>query len=260
MVKYRSSKLAQKKKKEFRIKLALVLVIFISFVFTLSALSKCDLLNIKKIKVVGNNIVKENQIKETVSATLDNDYFKLFSKRNFLIYPRQTIKEGVVEKFKRIKSVDLSLKLPDVLYVSVVERVPYVLWCADASSTKCYVADSEGYIFAEGVDNVFAYHTNSSRSVGQNIFSADRFKGIDSFVQFLVGLGLEPYKFVETGGKYEIYFGSRESKIIFNEEQGVKEVMENLQSVLNMEEFTDIEDFKKLEYIDLRFGNKVFYK
>src|SRR3989339_81333 len=61
----------------------------------------------------------------------------------------------------------------------------------------------------------------------------------------------------EEGG--EICFGSG-GKIILSDTQIIREAMENFQAILNMEEFAEKDNIFKVEYFDLRFGNKVFYK
>jgi len=269
MKKYRSVRLSQKKKKQFQIKFILVFVILIVFIFFLSFLSKNNFLRIKQIKITGNNIIEKNELKEIIDINLSNNYYHLFSKRNILIYPKQSIQKDILKKFPRIKDTNLNLDLPNLLNINITERVPYVLWCKDTATSSCFFADENGYIFSrrDGVveENFFKYCTNlevklsDAQIITNNIFDSNSFNEIDSFVNFVKGLNLDPYKFVEVGNKYEIYF-AKNSKIIFDKNQNIKETINNLQSVLNMEEFTDIEEVKKLEYIDLRFGNKVFYK
>lgn len=245
-------------------KAVLTFVIFVSFVFTLSQLSRCDFFNIKEIRISGNSAIAENDLREIAKEDLLGNYLYLFSKNNIILYPQNLIENNVIENFPRIKNIDVNLKLPNILSIDVEERNPYVLWCGSASTTSCYFADDEGYIFADSENDIisngmFRYYTNIDTPLRQNIFPTEKFKEIDSFVKFIKGLNLEPYKFVADKEKYEIYFGEN-SKIIFYETQKTKEVMDNLQAILNMEEFVNIDDFKKLEYLDLRFGNKVFYK
>ncbi len=279
MTKYRSSKLAQKRKKQLKIKLTLIFIILISFVFSLSALSKCDFLSINKVEITGNDIVAKEDLREIIDKNLEGNYFWLFSKNNILISPRHIIKTKITGDFPRIREVNLNLDLPRTLNINITERNPYILWCSGvATTTECYFADEEGYIFerASGFseNTFFKYYIDLSElkpgdgfiprkpnsPVRQVILGGEEFKEVADFVKFIEGLNLEPYKFVAEKEKNEIYFGSGKSKIIFDKNQDVKEVMNNLQSVLNMEDFEDIENFKKLEYIDLRFGNKVFYK
>ena len=178
----------------------------------------------------------------------------------------------------RIKEVSLSLDLPNTLNLSITERNPHSLWCDYETPIGCFFVDEEGFIFEKALnfsnDTFFRYYIDLSElkpsddfiprkpntPIRQFVLENEYFKEIDSFVKFIDGLGLEPYKFVGVGQKFEIYFGPRNSKIIFNKEQSIKEVMGNFQSVLNLDDFADVESLKKLEYVDLRFGNKVFYK
>ena len=64
---------------------------------------------------------------------------------------------------------------------------------------------------------------------------------------------------LDSDKSYEIYFGSG-GKIILSDTQIIREAMENFQAILNMEEFAEKDNIFKVEYFDLRFGNKVFYK
>ncbi|MBU1557428.1 FtsQ-type POTRA domain-containing protein [Patescibacteria group bacterium] len=273
MTKYRSSQLTQKRKKQFQLKFILIVVILISFVFVLSALSKSDFLSIDKIEIKGNDVVKEEDLRKIINKNLEGNYFRLFSKSNILIYPKQAIKVESERLFPRIKEFDFSLDLPRSLNVNIAERKPYVSWC----DKDCFFVDKEGYIFEKISilpETFFTYYTDlreltpssdfvprkPSSPIRQFILNSENFKEVDSFVKFVDGLGLEPYKFMAEGEKYSIYLGTQKTQIIFDKNQNIKEVMNNLQSILNMDEFTDIENFKKLEYIDLRFGNKVFYK
>ncbi|MBU4479974.1 hypothetical protein KKG48_00835, partial [Patescibacteria group bacterium] len=100
---------------------------------------------------------------------------------------------------------------------------------------------------------------NKNNLTGSFVFEKERFKEIDSLVQLVRGLDLEPYKFVADDSKNEIYFGD-ESRIFFDNNQDIHSATDNLQAVLNMKEFEDRSILKNLDYVDLRFGNKIFYK
>jgi len=277
-MKYHSVKLAQKKKRKNQLKVILTIIVLTSFIFGLSFLSKVDFLSIKDIKIVGNKVVSEKGLKEIIENNLLENYFYLFSKKNILIYPKEKIKKDIQSHYPQIKNVNLNVSLQGILNLNLEERVPYALWCKNASSTECFFVDDEGYLFEKTLDinnnDFFRYEINPEKLISgfyfllwekesplrQKVLENIEFKKVDSLVRFIKGIGLNPFKFVEKGDKCEIYFGKQSSKIIFNKRQNIKEVINNLQSVLNMEEFSNIENLKKLEYIDLRFGNKVFYK
>ncbi len=266
MSKYRSSRFAHKKRKRFLIVTGLGFVILVSFVFALSALSGCDFMKIKNVNILGVQEIKENDLKEIVWKDLDTKYLWLFSKDNIFIYPRKKIIGDVLKDFPKIRSASVDLDFPDSVNLKIDERMPYALWCGDATSTDCYFVDEEGYIFGTADDysndKFFRYYKNLGADIfiRQSIFDLKKFEDLDSFVVFLTGLEISPYKMVYKDDRNcEIYFGEG-TKIIFDSTMDMKDIINNFQSILNMDEFSDVENLKKLEYVDLRFGNKIFYK
>ena len=293
MVRYQSSKLAEERKKQLLWKSALVAIIFISLVFFISQFFKLDYFAIKIINIEGNEVIRESTLVENIKNEISKNYLWIFPKKNSLFYPRYLVKEKLLHDFPRILELNLNLDLPSTLDVSLKEREPHVLWCkskideeSEEGGEICFFADKDGLIFDASPNfsnNIFfKYYTNlgvqpvNSRDLGvelpswddwevefpkskPNILEEEKFKEIDSFVSFLDGLELNPYELSENGKSYEIYFGSG-GKIILSDTQIIREAMENFQAILNMEEFAEKDNIFKVEYFDLRFGNKVFYK
>lgn len=296
MRKYRSSKLVQKRRKEFKIKISLILVVLVSLIFTLSQISSLNSLAIKEIKIEGEVQLDELAPYKFVGSMIQGKYLKLFSKRNILIYPKNSIEKGLLETFPRIKILDIDLKLPNNLVVNIIERNPYVLLCKDnilketnsqqliansnedkpipttapvvaqdiGNKEECYFVDDRGFVFASAPnfsrDILFKFYLNEDKNIRDSVFEVEKFKEIDSFIQLIDGLGLSPYKFrTEDGIKYEIYFGEN-SFLIFDSSQVIREIMDNFQSILNTDDFAEEKDIWNIDYIDFRFGNKVFYK
>lgn len=295
MVKYRSTKLRKRRKREFWIKLSLVIVVLLCFVFSISKISEINRINISQFKISGNEVVTSELIKKTTSDILSNKYLKLFSKSNFLIYPKDKIEETLLETFPRLNKVDLDIDSFNILKISIEERDPYALLCKKGLfkedkkylnqtnaetfdkeneeektpkelKERCLFLDNAGFVFGKAPnfskEVFFKYYVGLAdiSLIGKYAFEIEKFKEIDSFIQFIDGLGLNPYK-LETDGikNYEIFFGEN-SRLIFEVDQDIKEVTTNLQSVLNMDEFADEGFIGHIDYIDLRFGNKVFYK
>ena len=81
-------------------------------------------------------------------------------------------------------------------------------------------------------------------------------------------MGLKPYAFyVRDDGDIELYLQSvvplsSAPKIIFKGNSDIVKLVENLQSTVAVEPLkTDLKQkYNSLKYIDLRFGNKIYYK
>lgn len=138
----------------------------------------------------------------------------------------------------------------------------------DPSKNNCYFLDKTGFIFDKApsfTDKVyFKYYTikptESERSPkGEKVLSDKNFIRVESFLNLLKKLDFKPVKIVhKQHNDYEIYLSSG-GGIRFSLDQDLEEVAEALQVSLNSEVFEE-KSLDQLQYLDLRFNNKVFYK
>ncbi len=279
-----SPRLFELKKRRHR---AILNKIFLSFlgllaIFILLAyFSHFDSLNINEIQIVGNKTVDAEAIKTTVKQQVAGKYLWFFPKTNILFYPKNSIRNELQDKFKRLKDINFSIKNNKVLEVSLSERVAKYTWCGadlplvDAENQKCYFLDEDGYVFDEapyfsgeiyfkfyGLENI-----NTNNPLGSYFFKQN-FKQLISFKDILVSIGLKPAALdITDDGDIEIFLSRGSSsttgpKIIFKADADFQNVAENLEAALVTEPLQSKlkNKYSSLLYIDLRFGNKVYYK
>jgi cell division septal protein FtsQ len=246
-----------------------LLAIFLSLVF----ISRLKAVNISDIEIIGNKIVDADAIKADVQGELAGKYLWLFPKSNVLIYPENAIKNELQNKFARLKDINLSLKNNSILEISVSERMPEYLWCGTVpapSDELCYFMDVDGYIFDTAPyfsGEVYFKFYGENISLG-SYFSKQNFKQLISFRDILVSLGLKPVAlYTTTDGDIQIFLSggislSDAPKILFRADADFGNIAENLQAALNTEPLLSKfkNNYSKLQYIDLRFGNKVYDK
>ena len=191
----------------------------------------------------------------------------MFSRSNVLLYPREHIERSLENFFPRIKSAQVSREslLATAIMVAVEERNPYAQWCAE---NECYLMDEEGFIFdavaASATSSILATQyvfrgglASSSQVIGQR-FAAGHLPGILVLLKLLGQGGFSPL-----GGSIE---NDQDFVVRFNEGfamkfsfgQDAQTLTKNLQLVLGSEPLKGKES--QLEYIDLRFDNRVYYK
>lgn len=262
------------------------LVIFFCFaiLFAVAAyFSRLDGLNIKAVEASGNKVVDSVLIEDAVNEKISGKYLWLFPKSNVLYYPKSTIKAELQNKFYRLDSIDLSVRNREVLAVSVTEREAKYLWCGatpaiDAKrpeKEKCYFLDSEGYVFDEApyfsgevYFKFYGFSDPKSENPAGSYFSQKNFKQLVLFKDVVAGMGIKPVVIsVLPDGDIEMFLARTGSnmlgpKIIFRSDAELKNVAENLQAALATDPL--MSQFKSkygaLLYIDLRFGNKVYFK
>jgi cell division septal protein FtsQ len=244
-------------------------------------LARLDAFRIAGITVSGNSVVSEEELRNIVEQNIAGAYFFVFPKSNVFLYPERTIEAAVVEQVKKIDRADVESDGLRAVTLTIRERRPLVLWCGktyadfQAVNETCYFLDKDGFVYAEAPDftgTVFKrffgplFNTDGSLAVrdddpvGDYFLTPSEFQRIIFFIDMLkeeeqiasVALALTDAMDVEL-------YTENGPRILFAREHDLSQTLSNLSSALNIEELSR-EGFDTLEYIDLRFGNKVYYR
>ncbi|MCM2339144.1 MAG: FtsQ-type POTRA domain-containing protein [Burkholderiales bacterium] len=277
----RIQELKRRKRQTVLKKLSWVVFFFLLVLVGLSFLSRWSKLNIDKIEVTGNKIVETKIIEDFIQQELAGNYFWIFPKTNFILFPQNRIENELKNKFKRIETISVNDKNIKTLEVSISERNALYTWCGveplivEDSDQKCYFLDKEGYLFDEAPyfsgDVYFRFYgvndIDTENPLG-NYFFKQHFNRLIHLKDLLEKTELRAIAFyVMENGDIKILLKKQgemteNPNVILKTESDFDKIIENLQSVLNTEPLQS--DFKNkyssLMYIDLRFGNKVYYK
>ena len=273
--------LKRKKRKTLRNKIIIFGFCFLIFLTGLVFLSRWQKINVQSIQISGNEIIETQAIESVVQKDLTGHYLWLFPKTNFLLYPKKHIKKELENTFKRFSSVSIDLNDIKTLEISVSEREGKYLWCgnslpatmSDPAGFQCYFTDQDGYIFDEAPyfsGNVYFkfYGQNDGdlKNPAGTYFLKDKFEQIVEFKNSLQGLGLNPTVFwLDENGDANIALSSEPmtcAKVIFKINSDYEKITENLQATITTEPLQSKlkNNFASLLYIDLRFGNNIYYK
>ena len=264
----RTPEFARRKRRLFYIKIAALAVVLAGSVAGLSYLTRLPALQISEINITGAEVVDEGELRSAVHEQLAGRYFFLFSKANIFLYPKTALEASVLSSFKRLKSAEFSFKNLHSVELLVTERPPQALWCGvtrDAGGeAPCYFLDPEGYIYTQAptftgpVYLRFFGALPQGEVVGMQFLPTEQFGAFVAFVEALGVQGVRPTELVLLDTEIELYLEDG-TKILFLRKQELPRVLDNLLSVLLSPTFKGKEDLN-LDYIDLRFGNKVYYK
>lgn len=266
-----SSKFYEKKKKIKRLKLILALVAFLLISVSLVLVARQEKFLVSSVVVLGQDVIDRDEIAGVANKLLSGYYFWLIPKSNLVFFPREEIKQAIIDGFPRLKSVSLNLGDERVLNISVEERVPFALYCVDAinptRASDCYFLDSEGLIFAlapsfSGAVVYFTYATRVpiEKPIGQRFVAVEEFKLLQTFMQNLSSLNMQPVALELEGDEYHLYLAT-DNQIMWQRGSDLNVVRTNLDSFLADEAIKSQGDFMtNILYLDLRTDNKVFYK
>jgi cell division septal protein FtsQ len=274
--------LKQKRRKILKNKFIIYFVFIILFIIGISLLSRIEQLNISEIKISGNIIVDTDSIESVVKKNISDNYFYIIPKTNFLIYPKEKILDELYEKYKRLQKVSFNSTNPKLLQILINEYEGKYLYCGDLikeveqkNTEKCYFMDSNGYIFDEAPffsgEIYFKFYglvDSVNEHVLGNYYNKEIFGKLINLKDSIEGIGLKPSS-IFTNTDNEIYISlstlginNKNPNIILKKHSDYTKIIENLKAAIGAEPLvTKLEkEYSKLLYIDLRYGNKVYYK
>jgi len=261
MRKYRHLKkrLRIKKRKPFYKKkgfwISILLLVFFGGVFYLIFFSK--VFQIKEIRISGNERISTEDLRELINSKIEKKFF-LPTKSIFLV-KLKSIEREVLNKFSLIDEAKLKRKLPNILILEAKERRSLVIFCS--LSEKCFKVDKLGIAFEESLEKKdLAIFSQKEEEVflGKQVIEPGYLNSIlEIQKQLKDDLKIEIEKFLVSDEKLTVKT-LEGFEIYFNPDNDIKDQVFNLDNILK--EKITAERRNSLEYIDLRFGNKVFYK
>jgi hypothetical protein len=257
------------------------IILFIC-VLGISIASRIKALNINNVIVSGNKVVDSASIEKVVKNNLNGHYLGILPKTNFIIYPKNKIKIDLQNDFKRIKDITLNNENIKNLEININEYEGKYLYCGNVipelnskDTQKCYFMDNNGYIFDEAPyfsgEIYFKFYglVNSiTENPSGNYYNNEIFAKLIEFKTLIEKMDLKP-TYIWLNNQDEIYVSlSKNGKmeinpiIILKKDSNLEKMAENLKAAIITEPLkTKLEkNYEDLKYIDLKFGNKVYYK
>ncbi|MDO8569824.1 MAG: hypothetical protein Q7R89_03600 [bacterium] len=260
----------KKKTRKKRIQLILLSIGFLSILSVLVYFSRQEQFLITEVEIRGENVVDKEEIIQITQNLLTGYYLWVIPRANTLIYPHRTIARSLLEKSPRLKSVNLNLDEHQRLLITVEVRVPFALYCKNASnprdSTECFFLDEEGFIFAHapsfsrGVYFVYVTEDPIENPIGKRLLTTEEFKSLRKFIETLLVLNIQSLELEVGDSEYRLSLLNN-GQIIWRREGDLALIHSNLETFLSNDSIRAQSDFlDKILYLDLRIENKVFYK
>jgi cell division septal protein FtsQ len=222
--------------------------------------TRAQAVTINEVIVTGGETISHSAVEADVSALLAGEYARFIPRRFAWTYPENEIMAKLLE-VDRVKDPVLERDGKQLL-VTLAEYEPVALWCDSSTSESCVFLDQDGYGFASAPNLSGGAYTRFVR-IGELTSTSELFTVRSDFVLLreLAAL-LEEYGWpvatVEFDQARDVFIylaagGELKVSLLLTPAQTI----DNLQTVLGTEQYLHLEP-GKFEYIDLRFGNKVF--
>ena len=258
----------RKRRKKRLIITGIICVSVVLFVALIAYIFHRPQIRIHDIELSGEVLLTKDEVKEETLYYLNGSYLWLFPKDSFFLYPKGSLENFLREHFQRIDTISISKKDWQTITIKITERKPFAIWCSgDPISNNCFFMDVNSTIFSQAPnfsgDAYFKYYglLNTDSPIGMEyIASTTVFTQISQFAQNVKDIGIHPqYIVAKDQGQFSVIL-SGGGEIYFDVKEPVEKLTENLVSLLKSPDLKPNGDNLPVQYIDLRYGNKLFYK
>lgn len=216
---------------------------------------------ISTVTASGGETIDSAVVVAAVEAELSGTYGKIIPKRFFLFYPQDGVRRAA-EGIERIRNVVVERVSLTELVVTYGEHTPYALWCIEGSEDDCLFLNDQGYAYAQapkldGGTFVRYHHESVVPAVGASILPSGDFWNTIAFTKLLAAdnLYVDEAAVDEAGDVYYELTTGGEIRAALRDP--AEAVTKNVRTVLATKEFSHLRD-ADFDYLDVRFGNKVY--
>ncbi len=253
--------------------------LIISSILLILVLFSSKQIAITSISFEGNKAITDEELFAVAAPHLEGSYLHLFSRRNIFIFPKNDIEADIHASFVRAEEVAIDRDGFSKLLIAVVERDPAGLWCGltTTSLAPCYFVDETALAFApaprmSGSSFIAYERALPLKPIGRQLVPQEEFDALNDFIGFIATLGFNTRRVVWKEDALELMttFATKTGEedvrlrvpLAGPYEQAFTNLASIVQSQKNKSVGADEEPFifAGLEYIDLRFENRIFYK
>src|SRR3989344_1774397 len=142
----RKSSLRSRRRKMRAFAVALLIILFAAAVKGASYASYLPEYAVNDVSVVGANDISPKVLRAYAETQINDGTSPFISRQNIFLYPRVKMEQGMVNRFPRIFSANISREslLAQAITVTVTERQQSALWCSDGRAGNGQEAISTG--------------------------------------------------------------------------------------------------------------------
>lgn len=225
-------------------------LVFASFYFFFFS----DFLKVKNIEVSGAEKIGPDQVKSLFLSEISQKIF-FFIPKNILSVNFDKLSYDISSKFPEVEKISIRINLPNTVSAEIIEKKPAGCWCA---YSDCWYFDKYGTAYQKNnnCNNMVVVVSDKRPEISKQIISEKELGDIlnlhkeVSALTEIKNINFSDDKItIETNQGWNIYFKPNDD---------ISGQIVNLKAIL--QEKAPPSKRSQLNYIDLRFGNKIFYK
>lgn len=230
------------------------------------------------IVISGENKLPEEDLLQVIDKVLTPKSLGLLSRRVNWFYPREELRQELAEQFPELLSIEVTNSSFGTLWVEVTERQPVALWCQEL---KCYFLDETGLLYSPAPtfsNSPFLTLTGGALPlpIGSRPISISNFKhllnlrsGINQSLRNVPTFSAQTVNTVSISEPVDYTFGVRDLRretktwrLLVARQNSATSTSLRLRVALTTPSFLTEYQLASttLDFLDVRFDRKVFYK
>lgn len=253
--------LSSKRRRKKKGKLFFIAITPLLIAVALTFLMRLDNLQVRNVQITETKRIPKETLEQIAKKELSGMYFGFLPRSNFLIYPKDKIESEIMNSSPAILSAKVSTLLDLSIKIDVKERLFSAFWC-DVSE-RCYLMDENGIVFgnAEESEGLKFYGIIEGSPLSKKYGDQNFFQTLYNFTEHVTDLGLRPTKVkVLSAEQANIFFDDNSYLTINPGEKNKETLYNNLLLFINDQKNKNGGIMPKFQYIDARYGNKIFFK
>lgn len=264
------SRLKAQRRKVRTLKRILFGVGFVLLVAALVGVAHIRAIRVREVVVTGTQAVPSELIQESILQNLSGNLWFVIPRNNVAVYSAPALEADVRSQFPKLKSVTISLDTFHSLKVEVTERQPTALWCGTVARTQveeageCYFLDEHGYAYElapsfSGVTYVRWFGVLRAPTIPAQYLEEHTFQSLQQLVASLTSADQTPMDVaVDENNDVSMHF-LEGFELRFTLAQKPEEVIASLHAAQKSDALIG-KKLSDLQYLDLRFGDRLYYK
>ncbi len=264
-----------KKKKHRKKKLYIIIAFAVTFVFLMVAFFWIPFFHIRTVSISGTETINSSELERYVLLRTQGTFLGIVPKKNVFLIHKKTLEQAIQSFFPHASTVKINKHFTS-LRITITERERDAVWCSSLDSEAvCYSVDTEGVIYeiAGKASNplFFVYDTPvlyDTEPILKSVLPKEAYTRIEQIRQNLQHYTIPLYGYSLHDENEEIFYLSPirhnepSSFIKTQTKQDTESIVSHLVTALKSDVLSEQKAtyFSGLEYIDLRFDGKVFYK
>lgn len=223
-----------------------------------SYISQQSYVQLRSITISGMQLVKRDAIGSLVSKIVHKNRWGTISGYTLVSFPGDEVRKAIYLTYPEVKTVTIDRSFfTNTASVTITEYDIYARWCTPQSA-DCYYMTRDGYLFspAQAIPGLITWYSEPPQSALRANVGGEYIRNAVALVESM--RAYMPLTFVNILSARELELHTDTYYVLVRIDTSPEDTSRRLVTALNSKPIQAA--LPTLEYIDARFGTRMFYK